>query len=349
MSGFAPVCVGTLNHVPLPLPSSDSSGTPGRSALPQPPGGGFEPPQGAPSGPPSSPGAPAPTPAACYRHPDRVGGRQCTRCGKHACPDCLTQAAVGSHCLECAKAARPDLKTRARFWSAGQPALVAYTLIAVNVAVFVGLGLYYDFGGMLSGRITEAHFYYALNEAFLDSNVPAEFSPFGTDGAQWYRLVTSGFLHYGLLHLGFNMFFLYLLGNEMEPMIGRTKFALLYVASLLGGSAGVLLIDGENAFSAGASGAVFGLLGAYAVGIWRHGINVFNTQIGSLLMINLFLTFFVRNISIGGHIGGLVAGGICGFIMLAPGYKGVPPWSKFAVPIAVALASIVISVVVASG
>lgn len=225
---------------------------------------------------------------------------------------------------------------------------MAYTLIAVNVVVFLGLGLYYDLGGMLSGRVTEAHFFYALNEAFLDPAVPAEFSPFGTEGAQWYRLVTSGFLHYGLLHLGFNMFFLYLLGNEMEPMLGRTKFVLLYLASLLGGSAGVLLIDGQNAFTAGASGAVFGLLGAYAVGIWRHGMNVFNTQIGSLLMINLFLTFFVRNISIGGHIGGLVAGAICGFVMLAPGYKAVPAWSKVATPVAVGVASLVISILIAA-
>lgn len=226
--------------------------------------------------------------------------------------------------------------------------MVAYTLIAVNVLVFIGLGLYYDMGGMLSGRVTEAHFNFALNELFLDSEVPADFSPFGVEGAQWYRLITSGFLHYGFLHLGLNMFFLYLLGNEMEPILGRTKFALLYFASLLGGSAGILLLDGSNAFSAGASGAVFGLLGAYAVGVLRHGINVFNTQIGSLLMVNLFITFFAPNISIGGHIGGLVAGAICGFVMMAPGYKAVPPWSKFATPIAVALAAIVISVVLAS-
>ncbi len=88
------------------------------------------------------------------------------------------------------------------------------------------------------------------------------------------------------------MYFLFVLGNQMEPQLGRVKFLLLYVASLLGGSAGVILID-QGAFTAGASGAVFGLLGAMAVGIWQHGINPFTTQIGTLLLINLGLTFFV--------------------------------------------------------
>jgi membrane associated rhomboid family serine protease len=260
------------------------------------------------------------------------------------------QANVGSHCLECAKASRPDLRTRARFWSAGKPALVAYTLIAVNIAVFVLLGAAYDLGGMLSGRITDAHLQFGLNSLFVDGNpVPYRLS---TDevvisgGTDYYRLVTSGFLHFGLIHIGMNMFFLYLLGNEMEPILGRLKFALVYGASLLGGSAGVILID-QGSITAGASGAVFGLLGAYAVGIWRHGVNVFSTQIGSLLMINLFLTFFVANISIGGHIGGLVAGGICGFVVLAPGYKGVPNWAKYATPCIVAVAALAVALVAA--
>ena len=316
-------------------------------------GGGFSPPSGSPAAPaapssglpqPPSPAAPAGGGATatdrCFRHPGREAGRRCTRCGRPACADCLVSASIGSHCVECAKAARPDLRTRARFWQASKPAFVAYTMIAINVSVFVLLGLLYDVGGMLAGDITEAHVRFALGELFVREN---PFSSFGVDGDQWYRLVTSGFLHYGVFHLAMNMYFLFILGNEMEPLLGRAKFALLYVASLLGGSAGVLLIDGD-ALAAGASGAVFGLLGAYAVGIWRHGVNVFSTQIGSVLLINLFLTFAIRNISIGGHIGGLVAGGICGFVMLAPGYKGVPDWAKYATPAAVALGAIVVSV-----
>ena len=296
-----------------------------------------------------------PTPSSeqttCFRHPDRVAGRRCTRCGRPACADCLVSASVGSHCLECAKAARPSVTTRARFWQAGQPALVAYALIALNVLVFVGLGLWSDIGGMLSGRITDAHLRFGLNSFFVDGATGtyqlSDGSIHVTSGTEWYRLVTSGFMHFGVIHLGMNMFFLYLLGNEMEPMLGRVRFGLLYLASLLGGSAGVLLLD-PGSITAGASGAVFGLLGAYAVGIWRHGINVFNTQIGSLLLINLFLTFTISNISIGGHVGGLVVGSICGFVMLAPGYTGIPTWAKYATPVVASVAAVVVSVVAAS-
>jgi len=284
--------------------------------------------------------------ATCYRHPDRQAGRRCTRCGKAACPDCLVKANIGSHCIDCAKAARPDLGERARMWQARQPIIVTMTLIGLNLAVFVGLGLYYDLGGMLSGRITEAHIYYALSpdarEAFISGG-----SIFLGPDQEWFRLLTSGFLHYGIIHLLFNMYFLWILGNQMEVSLGRGRFALLYLAGLLGGSAGAMLLS-SNGFTAGASGAVFGLLGAYAVGIWQHGVNVFQTQIGTLLLINLFLTFAISNISIGGHLGGLVAGGICGFVMMAPAYKGFPRWATWATPIAVIVLALGISVAAAT-
>lgn len=337
--------------MPLPLPSSESPGPDRPDApLPRPP----RPPlaagtstRGANGGtadlaPPSGPAA------TCYRHPDRPVGRRCTRCGKPACHECLRQAQVGSHCLDCVKAAKPDLRTRARFWQASKPAIVAYTFIALNVAAFVVLGLVDDLGGMLSGRITDAHLRFGLNEFFVDGDPGAYPLTDGSlevsSGQEWYRLVTSGFLHFGLIHLLMNMYFLFLLGNQMEPMLGRVRFGGLYVASLLGGSAGIVLID-QGGIAAGASGAVFGLLGAYAVGVWQHGINVFSTQIGSLLLINLFLTFAIRNISIGGHIGGLVAGGLCGFVMLAPGYKGYPPWLRNAAPVVVGVAAVAVAVV----
>ena len=254
---------------------------------------------------------------------------------------------MGSHCRDCVKAAQPDLKTRAKYWQASKPAIVTSTLIAINVAVFIGLGLWYDMGGMLAGSITDAHREYALNSVFL-RGVPFSYGLEGgsdgfTNGDDWYRLVTSGFLHFGIIHLAFNMYFLYVLGTQMEPQLGRVRFLLLYFASLLGGSAGVLLID-QGSLTAGASGAVFGLLGAMAIGIWRQGINPFSTQIGSLLLINLGLTFFVGGISIGGHVGGLVAGSICGFVMMAPPYKAFPAWSRYATPAVVAIAAIGISI-----
>jgi len=333
-----------VGDVPLPEPPTPSGGSDPTGALPVPATG---------------PTAPLPLPPpdrrirkrltdgepACYRHPNRVGGRKCTRCGKDACPDCLSQASVGSHCADCAKAAKPAMSARAKDWQARQPAFVAYALIAVNVIAFVGLGAAYGIGDVLGGSSTEAHFRYALNEFFLDGS--GGNLPFGltTSGNEWYRLVTSGFVHFGIIHLAFNMYFLYILGNQMEPQLGRVRFLSIYFASLLGGSAGVLLID-QGGLTAGASGAVFGLLGAFAASLWQHGINPFSTQIGTLLLINLALTFFVGGISIGGHLGGLVAGAICGFVTMAPGHKAYSAWLRRATPLGVAVLAIGLSVLV---
>lgn len=285
---------------------------------------------------------------ACYRHPNRLGPRRCTRCGKPACPDCLAQAAVGSHCAECRKAAQPDLKTRAKYWQASKPAIVTSTLIALNVAVFVVFGLRDGLSDAAVGTATDAHDQFALNSWFLDGVAKTlrftDGTTIQTSGNEWYRLVTSGFLHYGLIHLALNTYFLYVIGNQLEPTLGRGKFLALYFASMLGGSAGVLLLQ-PNGLTAGASGAMFGLLGAMAVGIWQHGVNPFSTQIGSLLLINLGLTFFIPGISIGGHLGGLVAGGLCGYVMMAPGYKGYPKWARWATPGVVTLISIAVAVV----
>ncbi len=270
----------------------------------------------------------------CYRHPDREAGRSCTRCGRSACSDCLVQAAVGSHCLECAKAARPDVATRAKYWNARQHTLVTYVLMAVNVAVFVYVSI--ADSSSLGGRggVTKAQFDLGLNEFFL------------TGGrSDWYRLITSGFLHFGVIHLAFNMFMLYQLGQLLERRLGRAKFALLYFASMLGGSFGVLLVGGTG-ITGGASGAVFGLMAGAAVGLQRQGINVFSTGLGTTLLLNLFLTFTISGISIGGHLGGAAAGAICGFVMLAPHWKPFAKELVWATPIIVAVVSVAGSVVI---
>lgn len=292
-------------------------------------------------------GAPS-TSTTCYRHPDTPTGRRCTRCSKPACNRCLTKAAVGSHCLDCAKAAQPDLKTRARFWSAGQPNLVTMIFIGLNIAVFVGVLLWTRDTNALAGRSTAVHLDFALSKSVLDDG-----TVLGSDGrtyviaapGQLYRLVTSGFLHYGGIHLAANMYFLYVLGPMLEPPLGRIRFALLYVASLLGGSLGVILLDSGN-LTAGASGAVFGLLAAASVALWRRGVNPLSTNIGSLLIMNLFLTFYIRGISIGGHIGGAIAGALCATVMLAPGHKPVPKWATYATPVAVGALSVAASVLI---
>ncbi len=220
-------------------------------------------------------------------------------------------------------------------------------LIGLNVAVFLGVFFWTRDTNALSGSATEAHIDFALSKDVL-----AEPIRWGTNGGDvitqpggWYRLVTSGFMHYGVIHIALNMYFLYVLGPLLEPPLGRVRFLLLYAASLLGGSLGVLLLD-SGGLTAGASGAVFGLMSAAAVGLWRRGVNPFSTSIGSTLLLNLFLTFFIGGISIGGHLGGAAAGAICATVMLAPGHKPAPTWATYATPIAVGVFSVVASVLI---
>ena len=283
----------------------------------------------------------------CYRHPNREAGRRCTRCGKPACADCLVQAAVGSHCLECAKAARPDARTRARHWNARQPTLVSMSLIALNVAVFVYVALRAPSSiggrGITIGQAQLGLARGAVGEGFAVRL--ADGSVYVGEGGEWWRLVTAGFVHFGIIHIAFNMYLLYMLGQMLERSVGRVRFGLVYLAALLGGSAGSLLLD--NGLAGGASGAVFGLMGLAVVGYWLHGANPLNTSIGSLLMLNLFVTFFFPGISIGGHLGGAAAGALCGLAVMAPSWKGVPVWATYVAPVAVATLSVVVAVTAA--
>ena len=235
------------------------------------------------------------------------------------------QVSIGSQCLDCIKAARPDVKTRAKFWNARQPTLVTYTLIAINVAVYlwtVNADRKFDFG-----RIPHGDYTLALAKTFIQ------------DG-QYYRLISSGFLHYGIFHIGMNMLLLFQLGQLLEPAIGRVRFALLYFASLLAGSFGALILQ-PNGLTGGASGAVFGLMAAAAIGLHRRGVNVFKTGIGTILILNLVITFTIPGISVGGHLGGAIAGAICGFVILAPRHAVLPKWASYATPIAVVLVALV--------
>ena len=258
------------------------------------------------------------------------------------------QAQLGSHCLDCVKAARPDLAERARFWSAGQHNLVTMTLIGINVAVFVLVLLWTRDPNALTER-TSAHIDFALGRGILEDGTLPSIRP-GVriqvaEPNQWYRLLTSGFLHYGVIHLALNCYFIYVLGPQLERSLGRVLFLALYIASLLGGSLGVVLLD-SGGLSAGASGAAFGMMSAVAIGMWRRGVNPLSTGIGTVLILNVFITFTVPNISIGGHVGGAVAGAICGAVMLSPGHKPVPKWAIWATPVAVGVGSVVLSMLI---
>ena len=242
--------------------------------------------------------------ATCFHHRDRETGRSCTRCGQPACSECLRPAAVGSHCWQCVKAARPPVAVRAKRWNATAGPLVTKALIAANVVVF-----------LITTVLTTAP------ERGPDlANRLALYGP-AVETGEWYRLVTAGFVHAGLLHLAFNMLLLYRLGEALESALGRVRFTVLYFFALLTGSAGALLVS-PNVFTVGASGAVYGLLGAVAVGMRQRGASVWQSGIGSLLVVNLLFTFLVPGISIGGHLGGLAGGALLGAVLLRGGQRG---------------------------
>jgi membrane associated rhomboid family serine protease len=210
----------------------------------------------------------------------------------------MTPTSVGMRCPECA---RQKTRVVRRAYAGGEP-ILTYTLIAVNVLAFLGEIIT---GTSLGGSIGGANS--LLAKAALD----------GPDVANgdWWRIITAGFMHYSFLHLLFNMYALYILGQMLEPAIGSLRFGLIYFVSLICGSVGALIVT-PHALTAGASGAVFGLLGAGILVLRHRGINPLQSGLGIWLFLNLAITFTVSNISIGGHIGGLIGGVISAFILV---------------------------------
>jgi membrane associated rhomboid family serine protease len=236
----------------------------------------------------------ATTATTCYRHPGRETGVSCSSCGRPICPDCMTPTPVGMRCPECS---RQKTKVRTAATLTSDPQLT-YVLIAINVIAWVAM---LGSGAPINdvGGTVYAH--------------GALYGPLVADG-EWWRIITAGFLHAGIIHIAFNMYFLYFLGTILEPMIGRVRFALIYVVSLVGGSFGALLLT-PNTPTVGASGAVFGLMAAAIVAMRARGIDPMKSGLGVTLLLNLGITFLIPGISKGGHVGGLVAGGIVGYLL----------------------------------
>jgi membrane associated rhomboid family serine protease len=256
--------------------------------------------------------------AVCYRHPGRETNVHCSNCGRPICPDCMTVTPVGMRCPECARQ-----RTRVRtLRSTTTEPVVTYALIAINVVLFLASGRFSV--GSTSGGST-------LFDKF------ALFGPAVANGDYW-RIVTGGFLHANLLHIFFNMYLLYLLGQMLEPALGSVRFTLIYFVSLLAGSLGALVVD-PNSVTVGASGAVFGLMGAAAVELRARGINPFETNIGGLIVFNLIFSFVFSGISVGGHIGGLIGGAAAGFLFLQADERRIP--RQAAVGLSLALAAVV--------
>jgi len=245
----------------------------------------------------------------CPRHPGRTTGRSCTRCGAPACPDCLRDAPVGAHCVDCVRADREPVANQVRRtvrsnrrFLALDDLLVTRVLIALNATVFV---------------LTDVVKSVSPTQIGLTAGGWTGTAMIGVAEGEWWRLVSSGFLHFGLLHLGMNMLALWNLGQSLEPQLGRWRFAGLYLVALLGGSAGALATS-PNGLTGGASGAIFGLLGALAVAMRSRGVPLMKTSIGPVLVLNLVLTLGLSGISVGGHLGGLGTGGLLGWVLLRP-------------------------------
>ncbi len=210
----------------------------------------------------------------------------------------MTSTPVGMRCPECA---RQRTQVRNPIGIAGRSdAPVTYAVIAICVVVFLAE----MFSGGASGLDGGGKL---IREGGLYAG--------GVADGEWYRIITSAFLHAGLIHLGFNMFALYILGTLLEPAIGSLRFAGIYVASILAGSLGVLVIN-PNELSVGASGGIFGLMaGAFLIARDR-GLDELASQIGFFVVLNLVFTFSIPNISIGAHIGGLVGGVVASLLVI---------------------------------
>ncbi len=189
--------------------------------------------------------------------------------------------------------------------SLGSRTRVTEALIAINVVAFLAEGQF----TLSSSSAGDAVY---TKGALLGSNILGQ----GVGYGQWWRVVTGAFLHENLLHIGLNMYVLYLLGQLLEPAIGSLRFGVVYAVSLLAGSFGALLLTPHSP-TVGASGAIFGLMGAAAVEARARGISLMQSGLGLLILINLAFSFSVSGISIGGHIGGLIGGVLAGLALRA--------------------------------
>jgi membrane associated rhomboid family serine protease len=219
----------------------------------------------------------------------------------------MHQASVGFHCPECVKRSGQKVYRGPAAFGGGRPVLTQL-LVATNVVVFV-IGLLMTGGEALDG----------FNELMLDggliARLPGTDIPVGVADGEWYRLITSGFLHQGIIHLGFNMYILWVLGGMLERSAGRLQLGAIYFVSILGGSLGALLLAPDS-LTVGASGGVFGLMGGALALTRSRGESMRNSPVFPLLVLNLLFTFlWSTNISVGGHLGGLAGGFLAGLLL----------------------------------
>ena len=228
-----------------------------------------------------------------------------------------------------------ELRRPSRRFQGVPPFVVSNALIAVNVGIFIWMTLGEVGSVMFGSTDSDRTMSFVIARGFLERG-------------EWYRLISCGFVHFGVIHVGFNMLLLYQLSRLIEPVIGSLRFSLLYFSSLLGGSLGALLLS-PDALTGGASGAVFGLMAASVVGVGQRGVNPLRTGLGLTFAINVLFTLAVPGVSVGGHFGGAAIGALVGALTLAPRSWHVPSWASVAVPLTTSAACIAVAVAFVHG
>lgn len=233
----------------------------------------------------------------CVRHPDRPTALACVRCHRPACPDCLREAAVGHQCVDCVREGQRSVRPVRTVAGARQQRptpYVTYTLIALNVLAFAVTAL--QSRDVMNNDARSRLFYdWALVPQWV------------ADG-EVFRVIGSGFLHFGPIHLLVNMFALYIVGRDVEVILGRSRYLAVYFVAMLGGAAGVMALQPPTTATAGASGAIFGLFGAQAAILIK--LKQSPGPVIAVILINVVISISIPGISLWGHMGGLAAGAL---------------------------------------
>jgi membrane associated rhomboid family serine protease len=242
----------------------------------------------------------------CYRHPDRLTGAHCTRCGRPVCTECMVEAPVGHHCPTCVK--EDNKGVRQPNWRSGTIQLGGRVTPMVTVLIALNVVIYLVTSRQLNANI--------VRFGELGSALDANGRLIGVAHDQYYRLITNAFLHVSLAHLLFNMFALLLVGSPVEAALGRARFLILFLLAGLGGAVASYVFNSPVVPSVGASGAIFGVFGAFFV--IARSRRADTSGILVLIGINLIFSFTDSQIDWRAHVGGLVVGAaVAGIFILA--------------------------------
>lgn len=255
----------------------------------------------------------------CYRHTDRESHIRCQRCERPICPDCMKSAAVGFHCPECVREGQRSVRQgRPLSLGARGVPVVTYALIGINVVVWAAVLIWPSLLDYLMlhknnvcsptpglQTIQELNRAECFSGIATPQTVGVHFYP-GVAHGGWYEVITSVFTHQQVWHIASNMLSLWMIGPLLEAVLGRARYLAAYLLSGLAGSALVLAMTPHVGSTLGASGAIFGLLGVLLVVFLHRGLPL--QQLGTVVVLNFFITFTVSGISWEAHVGGFIAG-----------------------------------------